>query len=72
VNEQNSGWHLRPDSALSHLYEDEMCVVTLKDGTQHEMRWDKEHWRFVDEHAPTPGVCEFDDISEWRPASIRH
>lgn len=65
---------MRADSALSHLYDGELCVVTMKDGTQHEVRWNRPAWRFVflngSERDPA-AVCSFDDIKEWRPASIK-
>jgi hypothetical protein len=67
----NSG-KMRADSALSHLYDDELCIATMKDGTQHEVRWDRPAWRFFYSNTEPLVVCPFEDIEEWRPASIRH
>jgi hypothetical protein len=61
---------MRADSALSHLYDNEICIVTMKDGSTRKLRWSKTDWRFYDIDTPVPSVCEFDDIREWRPASI--
>jgi hypothetical protein len=61
---------MRADSALSHLYDNEICIVTMKDGSTRKLRWSKTDWRFYDTDTPVPSVCEFDDIREWRPASI--
>lgn len=63
---------MRADSALSHLFDGEQCLAMLKDGTTHKVRWSRPHWRFFYLDTPVPTVCEFDDIKEWRPASIRH
>jgi hypothetical protein len=63
---------MRSDSALSHLYVDELCLVDLHDGTQHEMRWNRAAWRFFFLNTEPPIACSFDDIKEWRPASIRY
>ncbi|HEY8607800.1 MAG TPA: hypothetical protein VIM12_11865 [Noviherbaspirillum sp.] len=62
---------MRADSALSHLYEDEECVVTLMDGSQRTARWNRRDWCFL--HAGPDGLValDFDEIKEWRPASIR-
>lgn len=62
---------MRADSALSHLYEDEPCVATLTDGSQREVRWHRGDWCFRYEGADGPQVLAFEDIKEWRPASIR-
>jgi hypothetical protein len=62
---------MREDSALSHLCHGELCIVTLKDGSEKEVRWNTEYWRFVDMSGPEPIVCSFDEIEEWRPASIK-
>lgn len=62
---------MRADSALSHLFDDELCVATMKDGTEREVRWNKESWCFFFTDTETPTVCRHEDIKEWRPASIR-
>jgi hypothetical protein len=62
---------MRADSALSHLYDDELCIAMMKDGTEQEVRWSKPEWRFFYIDKPAPTVCDFDDIKEWRPASIK-
>lgn len=61
---------MRADSALSHLYDGELCIAEMKDGTKQAVRWNRQDWRFFYEDTPTPTVCSFDDIKEWRPASI--
>lgn len=60
---------MRDDSALSHLYDDELCIATLKDGTECEVRWNREGWCFF--HRDTGTVCPHDDIRDWRPTAIR-
>jgi hypothetical protein len=62
---------MRADSALSHLYDKEVCIAVLKDGSQHAVRWDREAWHFVLEETEPPTECPFDAIEEWRPASIK-
>ena len=62
---------MRADSALSHLHDGELCVVTLKDGTRRNARWNRPAWCFFLLDTEPPAVCGFDDIAEWRPASIR-
>lgn len=62
---------MRADSALSHLYDDELCIAAMKDGTKREIRWNKDQWCFYFVDADRPTVCGFDDIQEWHPASIR-
>lgn len=62
---------MRADSALSHLYEDEICVATLLDGSQHEVRWNRRDWCFMLQTANGPAALPFEEIREWRPASIR-
>jgi hypothetical protein len=62
---------MRADSALSHLYEDELCVATLKDGSKCQLRWDRQRWQFVYADTEPPIACRFEDIVAWRPESIR-
>jgi hypothetical protein len=62
---------MRADSALSHLYHNELCIATMKDGSEKEVRWDKERWCFFYTNTATPVACSFDEIEEWRPASIK-
>lgn len=61
---------MRADSALSHLHDDERCILTLKDGTQREARWNRKEWRFHFADTDAPDACSFEQIREWRPASI--
>lgn len=61
---------MRADSALSHLYDDELCVATLKQGGQREVRWSRQDWCFYHAGADGEAVLPFDDIAEWRPSSI--
>lgn len=56
-------------SALSRLQDDELCIVTTKDG-EHEVRWSVANWCFFYLDRGTPIVCPSDEIEEWRPASI--
>jgi hypothetical protein len=63
--------NMRADSALSHLHDDELCVAILVDGDQREVRWSRHDWCFLQESADGPTVLPFEDIKEWRPASIR-
>lgn len=60
---------MRADSALSHLYEGEHCIVVTEDG-EREVRWSVEDWCFFYTNDETPMVCHFDDIKEWRLKSI--
>lgn len=62
---------MRAGSALSHLYDDELCVVTMMDGTEREVRWSRRHWCFFYTDTEVPTVCRHGDIKEWRPASIK-
>lgn len=43
----------------------------MKDGTTRSVRWDKERWCFFYTDTNQPTVCNFDDIQEWHPASIK-
>ena len=61
---------MRPDSALSHLYDGEICVADMKDDTKRKICWSKSDWCFYYVDTPTPTVCNFDDIKEWRLESI--
>ena len=61
---------MRADSALSHLYDHEPCIASMKDGTQREVCWSKQAWSFFFPDTDPPEVCRFDDIQEWRPAAI--
>jgi len=61
---------MRADSALSHLYDDEACIAVMKDGSMRTVRWNRSDWRFYYTDTPNPSVCDFDDIKEWRPATM--
>lgn len=63
---------MRADSALSHLYDGEHCIAEMKDGTKRKVFWSRRDWRFYYLDLPTAAACDFDDIKEWRPASIVH
>jgi hypothetical protein len=67
----NKGRKMRADSALSHLYHNEPCIAMMKDGSEQKVRWNKECWCFFYTNAAEPTVCTFDEIEEWRPASIK-
>ena len=62
---------MRADNALSHLYDDELCVATMQDDIEREVRWSRQAWCFFYADTDTPTVCPHEDIKEWRPASIR-
>ncbi|MDB5761743.1 MAG: hypothetical protein JWQ21_738 [Herminiimonas sp.] len=62
---------MRADSALSHLYDGEICIAEMRDGTKHQVRWSRQDWCFFYIDTRMPAVCRFDDIKEWRPASIK-
>jgi hypothetical protein len=62
---------MRADKALSHLYDGEICLVEMKDGTTRAVRWNRQDWCFFYADTMAPTVCSFDDIKEWRLASIR-
>jgi hypothetical protein len=61
---------MRADSALSHLKDEEICIVRLAEG-EREMRWSRADWRFYYMEGNERLVCPFEEIYEWRPASIR-
>ncbi len=61
---------MRADSALSHLYDHERCVAMMQDGSKHEVLWSKEDWSFFYPDTEPRERCPFEDIKEWRPASI--
>lgn len=62
---------MRADSALSHLYDSEICIAAMTDGKERQVRWSKQDWCFYLVDANVPTVCPFEQIKEWRPASIR-
>lgn len=62
---------MRADSALSHLYDNEACVATLHDGSQRDVSWNRRDWCFMYPSPDGPAALSFDEIKEWRPASIR-
>lgn len=62
---------MRADSALSHLQDGELCIARTRHGEE-EVQWNKRDWRFYYARRPAPQICEFDEIEEWRPASIRY
>lgn len=61
---------MRADNALSHLYDGELCIAIMKDGSERKVRWEKAQWSFLYADDNLPTVCRFEDIEEWRPASI--
>ena len=61
---------MRADSALSHLYDHERCIAVLQDGTRREVWWSKDDWVLFYPDTDPPQACRFDQIKEWRPASI--
>lgn len=61
---------MREDSALSHLYDGEVCILTTDDG-EREARWSISDWCFFYTGTAVPEQCRFENILEWRPASIR-
>lgn len=63
---------MNADSALSHLYDREPCIATLKDGSEKDVLWNKEYWCFLYKEAPEPTVCTFDEIEEWRTTAIKN
>jgi hypothetical protein len=62
---------MRADKALSHLYDGELCLAEMKDGTTRTVRWSRQDWCFFHTDTPTPAVCRFEDIKEWRLVTIR-
>lgn len=62
---------MRADSALSHLKDGELCIVLMKTGEKHQMRWSVPNWSFLFVNGERPIPCRFEDIKEWMPASIR-
>lgn len=62
---------MREDSALSHLYDNEPCIVIMQDGTQRKARWSKQDWCFYLTGGDPSTPCRFEEIREWRPASIK-
>ena len=58
------------DSALSLLKDEELCIVTTKEG-EREMRWNRAARCFFYLDRGTPVACDDDQIEEWRPASVR-
>lgn len=61
---------MRPDYALSHLEDGEICRAATKHG-EHDLRWNKTEWRFYYADTPEPTVCDFDEIDEWQIAAIK-
>ncbi|TFW07741.1 hypothetical protein E4K72_08720 [Oxalobacteraceae bacterium OM1] len=61
---------MQADSALSHLRDGELCIVRTREG-EREAVWRRAAWRFYPEEGRNAGPYKFDDIEEWRPASIR-
>lgn len=61
---------MRPDSALSHLRDEEICMAEMKDGTRQRIQWNRRDWCFLTVDTPVPTVCSFDDIKEWRLITI--
>jgi hypothetical protein len=57
-------------NALHELQEDELCVITTKAG-EREVLWNTTAWCFYYWHAGMPVVCPFEEIEEWRPASVK-
>ena len=61
---------MRADYALKHLADGEICHATTKHG-ERDVSWSKRDWRFYYADAPGKDVCDFDEIKEWRIASIK-
>lgn len=61
---------MRADSALSHLYNRERCIAVLQDGSKREVWWSRDDWAFFYPDTDPPKPCRFEQIKEWRPASI--
>lgn len=55
--------------AFIHLKDGELCIVTTNDGEQ-EAKWSATNKCFYYLGAAASTVCHFEDIEEWRPASI--
>ena len=62
---------MQANHALSHLYDGEACVLVMQEGGLRRARWNAAEWRFFYTDTPQPEASSFDDIKEWRPASIR-
>lgn len=61
---------MRADSALSHLYDHERCIAVLQDDSTREVWWSRDDWAFFYPDTDPPESCRFEQIKEWRPASI--
>lgn len=61
---------MRADSALSHLYDHEQCIAVMQDGSRREVWWSRDDWSFFYRNSDPPQQCRFEQIKEWRPASI--
>jgi hypothetical protein len=59
-----------PINALQQLQDDELCVITTNVG-EREVFWNAldQYFYYMDEDLQV--VCNFEDIEEWRPASIK-
>jgi hypothetical protein len=55
-------------SALSHLKDGELCIVTTKNG-ELEARWSTAGWCFYFLDRGTPKVLRAEEVEEWRPVS---
>lgn len=62
---------MRAYSALSHLYHNEFCIATMADGSEKEVRWDKERWCFLYLSTAEHVACSFDEIEGWWPVSVK-
>ena len=61
---------MRDDYALSHLKDGEICRVATKHG-EHEVRWNRNEWRFYYADTPESTVVNFDEIEEWQIATVK-
>lgn len=60
---------MKTGSALSHLRDGEICIVTTKDG-ELEARWNVANWCFYYLDRGTPVILRAEEIEEWRPVPI--
>lgn len=60
---------MKAGSALSHLKEGELCIVTTPKG-EFEARWSVASWCFYHLDRGTPVVLRAEEIEEWRPVTV--
>ena len=71
MSSKGRGTAMRPDNALSHGRDNELCIVIMQDRSEREVRWNQAHGCFLHIHHAEAAVCSFDEIEEWRPASVK-